>query len=217
MLKSAARIGSFFSKWLAEIVRQPALMVTLVVGPFLILLLVGMGIDLGGPRPRAIVVTPADGGSEAIDPLPEELDEVDIIQETTDLAAAQQRLRDGEADTVVVMPPDPLEAIQRGEHAPIDVYTNEIDPVARSYFNAYLRDQVSTLNEQAIEKAITEATAEIEGTGELLASARQFVGFVRDSEGAGRQPAGIAHPAQHHRPSNRERPARRLVHRPRPD
>jgi ABC-2 type transport system permease protein len=183
VLSSLTRIAAFFSKWMAEIIRQPALMLSLVVGPFLVLLLFGQGIDLGGPRPKAIVVRPADQGDQPIDPLPEELDEVEIVEETTDLASARESLRQGEADTVVVIPPDPLESIQRGEQAPIDVYTNEIDPVARSYFNAYLNDQVSKLNQQAIQKAIESAMTSVDDMDELLVNAREFLGFIRGAGG----------------------------------
>jgi ABC-2 type transport system permease protein len=183
MLGSLTRISSFFSKWMAEIVHQPALMVSLVVGPFALLLLFGQGVDLGGPRPKAIIVTPDNLGEQPIDPLPEELDEVEIVEQTSNLEAARDRLEEGDADTVVVLPPDPIEAIQRGEHAPINVYTNEIDPVARSYFSAYLNDQVASLNEQAIQKAIESALTSVEDMDELLASARDYLGFIRGAEG----------------------------------
>ena len=183
MGSSLTRISSFFSKWMAEGLHQPGLMLSLIVGPFLVLLLFGQGVDLGGPRPKAIVVTSPDSGAEAIDPLPAELDEVEIVEETSDLAAARESLRQGEADTVVVLPPDPLESIERGEQAPINVFTNEIDPVANSYYRAYLNDQVSKLNQQAIQKAIEEATASLGDIDELLASAREYVGFIRAADG----------------------------------
>ena len=39
MMRAITRTLSFFSTWMAEVVRQPALMLSLVVGPFLLLLL----------------------------------------------------------------------------------------------------------------------------------------------------------------------------------
>src|SRR5215207_2505670 len=41
LMGSITRTLSFFSKWLAEVFRQPSLMLTLVVGPFLLLLAFG--------------------------------------------------------------------------------------------------------------------------------------------------------------------------------
>jgi hypothetical protein len=50
MLRSVVRTLSFFSQWMAEVVRQPMLMATLVLGPFLILLLFGQGEQFGAPQ-----------------------------------------------------------------------------------------------------------------------------------------------------------------------
>ena len=72
MIGSLTRTMAFFSKWMAEIIRQPALMFTLIVGPFLVLLAFGQGVDIGGTRPRTIVVRPENAQGE-IQPLPDEL------------------------------------------------------------------------------------------------------------------------------------------------
>lgn len=61
-MRPITRTLAFFSKWMAEVVRQPALMVSLVAGPFLVLLAFGQGVDVGGIRPRIIVVEPATNG-----------------------------------------------------------------------------------------------------------------------------------------------------------
>ena len=43
MLKPIVRVSSFLGKEIREILRQPWLVVRLILGPFLILLLVGLG------------------------------------------------------------------------------------------------------------------------------------------------------------------------------
>ena len=59
MLSSLIRTLTFFNKWLADVVREPALLASLVLGPFLILLLFGAGAKVGAaPKPRAIIVEP---------------------------------------------------------------------------------------------------------------------------------------------------------------
>lgn len=56
--KSLIRISSFISKELTEIFRQPRLILTLVLGPFLIMFLFGMAYpDQGRTLRTTIVVT----------------------------------------------------------------------------------------------------------------------------------------------------------------
>ncbi|MEO6397255.1 MAG: ABC transporter permease [Tepidiformaceae bacterium] len=168
---------------MAEIVRQPALMFTLIVGPFLILLAFGQGVDIGGPRPRTIVVRPVDAQGE-IQPLPEELNaHIEVVGETSDLAQARRELEKGHADVVAVLPPDPIAVIRRGEHIPIQILTNEIDPVTKSYAKAYLGDQVAELNQRTIAKAIAEAQASVADVLKVLNEARPVLNSLRANQG----------------------------------
>ena len=180
---SLTRTLAFFSKWMAEIVRQPALMFTLIVGPFLVLLAFGQGVDIGGPRPRTIVVRPQNAQGE-IQPLPEELNaHIEVVGETTDLGAARRELEKGHADVVAVLPPDPIAVIRRGERIPIQILTNEIDPVTKSYAKAYLGDQVAELNQRTIAKAISEAQSSVGDVQKVLKEARPVLNALRANQG----------------------------------
>ncbi len=87
-MSSVIRTISFFTTWLAEFLRQPLLIATLLAGPFIILLCFGASVDVSGKKPRVIVVQSGEPG-DAIEPLPEELnDYVRVIDETDDLTAA---------------------------------------------------------------------------------------------------------------------------------
>ena len=183
MSGSLTRTLAFFSKWMAEIVRQPALMFTLIVGPFLVLLAFGQGVDIGGPRPRTIVVRPQNAQGE-IQPLPEELNaHIEVVGETTDLGAARRELEKGHADVVAVLPPDPIAVIRRGERIPIQILTNEIDPVTKSYAKAYLGDQVAELNQRTIAKAISEAQSSVGDVRKVLKEARPVLNSLRANQG----------------------------------
>src|SRR5215217_7988984 len=72
--RSVVRTLSFFSKWLAEVMRQPALMLSLVVGPFLLLLLFGEGVKLGAPLPKTVLVRDEGPQDQRMTPLRKELD-----------------------------------------------------------------------------------------------------------------------------------------------
>ncbi|MEZ4503941.1 MAG: ABC transporter permease [Dehalococcoidia bacterium] len=182
-MRPIIRTLSFFVKWLSEIARQPALMLLLVVGPFLVLLAFGRGVEIGGPKPRTIVVRTGEI-DQPIDPLPEELSQfVDLVRETDDAQAARADLLAGRADAVLIVPRDPLLFLDQGQHVPLQVLIGEIDPVRASYARAFLRDQVATLNQQTIAKTITEAQATIEETGPIVEDAGGYLDRIQAARG----------------------------------
>lgn len=177
MFRSITRVLSFFSQWLAEVVRQPWLMVSLVVGPFVILLLFGEGETVGAPKPRAVLVMPAGqpaGATLAVSP--QALSQyLTVVGTTTDEQQARSALVDGKADIVVSLPSDPTQALAQGKHVPLQVLTNEIDPVRESYADAYVRQQVAALNQQAIQKTIADAQAQMGQVHSFASQAQQYL------------------------------------------
>lgn len=78
-MRAFIRVSSFFEQWTAEVLRQPGLMFTLILVPFLLLLAFGDGVKIGGPRPRTIMVQSPDA-QQPIEPLLENLpEEVEIV------------------------------------------------------------------------------------------------------------------------------------------
>ncbi|MDQ3343201.1 MAG: hypothetical protein M3524_06470, partial [Actinomycetota bacterium] len=104
LARSAIRIQAFVRKELVEIVRQPRLVVTLVLGPFLILLLFGAGLRDEDPPVQAAIVAPEGGRLTALaqrfaDTSSRRLNITDI---SDDEQGALERLRRGQLDIVVV-------------------------------------------------------------------------------------------------------------------
>ncbi|MGE0540632.1 MAG: ABC transporter permease [Dehalococcoidia bacterium] len=183
-MRALTRTLSFFGTWMAEVVRQPALMLSLVVGPFLLLLLFGEGVKLGAPLPRTILVMPEDGQDERIDPVLDDLSRyLDIVAETHDVEDAKQRLIEGEADLVAVVPDAPLEQIRAGQRSPVVIYTAEIDPVRATYARTYIREQIAYLNQQTLNKAIGDAQASAAEVQGQLSRARELVATARSAQG----------------------------------
>src|SRR5215470_5400159 len=117
LFKRLIRISGFVGKETREVVRQPRLILSLLLGPFLILLLFGLGyVGLPGNL-RAILVVPNDPaytGHEA--DLRQQFGQggLTLLDITTDLTAAQNRLRAGETDVVIDLPADAADQIGRG-------------------------------------------------------------------------------------------------------
>jgi ABC-2 type transport system permease protein len=185
MLRSIARTLSFFSKWLAEVLRQPSLMLSLIIGPFLILLAFGEGIKSGVPQPRTLFVDRGPAGEpDRMRPIPQELNQyLTVVGQTRDIEEARSKLVHGEVDLVAVLPSDPMEAVRNGNHARIEILTNEIDPVRKSYAKAYINDQVATLNQKTIQKAIVDAQGSADDILGLVAQARRYLQLMRSVQG----------------------------------
>jgi ABC-2 type transport system permease protein len=173
-MSTVIRALSFIEQWLAEVLRSPALMFTLIVAPFLLLFAFGQGVKLTGPRPVTLLVQ--DSRSEHdITPLLDTLEDHVIFAGVTEsLPLAHRALRRGDIDAIVLVPDAPEQRIDAGEQVDIVVYTGEIDPVRRSYARAYMRDQVTALNQRTIGEVFAAAQTELDAIADLSAQAREY-------------------------------------------
>ncbi len=182
-MRSLVRVAGFFEQWWVEVIRQPGLMITLIVAPFLLLLAFGVGVMLDGPRPRTIIVQ-SSTSEQPIDELIEGLEQhVDLQGFEESLPLARRALERGQTDAVIVVPEDVQSYLDAGEQVPLQVLIGEVDPVRRSYARAYLRDQVAALNQKTVEEVVTAAQGEMGSTAELTAEARRYVDLLESARG----------------------------------
>ncbi len=172
---------AFFEQWASEVVRQPALMFTLVVAPFLLLFAFGAGVELGGPRPRTVVVQ-EPGAEDVLRPYIAELEQfVEFRGFADSLPLARRALERGEIDAVIVAPQDMEAFVETGEQIPLHVLIGEVDPVRRSYAHAYLRDQVAAINQRTIARMVEQAQAGAGDVGTLTSDARAYVDLLAEA------------------------------------
>src|SRR5690349_19010120 len=102
MFKPIIRLLSFFSKEVNEIRRQPKLVLSLLLGPFLILLLFGIGYQGERPLIRTVLVTPPQGLSFVnVNDLKQAIStNFTLVDVTSDADRAQAMLRAGQTDVV---------------------------------------------------------------------------------------------------------------------
>ncbi len=174
---------AFFEQWVGEVARQPALMFTLVVAPFLLLFAFGAGVELGGPRPRTVVVQ--EPGREAVlEPYLAELEQhLDFRGFVESLPLARRALERGEIDAVIVAPEDLESFIDTGERIPLHVLIGEVDPVRRSYARAYLRDQIAAINQRTVARVVEDAQQGVGNVDDLTTDARRYVDLLDDARG----------------------------------
>lgn len=131
MFKSVIRLLSFFSKEVNEIRRQPKLVLSLLLGPFLILLLFGVGYQGERPKIRTVLVVPQQGLQMIkVEDLQRAISaNFTLVDTTSDTQAAQAMLQTGQADVIETLPSDIEQILTSGKQATINFAYNEINPL----------------------------------------------------------------------------------------
>jgi ABC-2 type transport system permease protein len=125
---------AFVRKELFGNLRQPRLLLSLVVGPFLTLALFGLGYHGPGRYNTILVVPDEEGISTNVADYREVIKETfNLIEVTKNEAEARATLRKGGADVVIVVPGNALDEIYNGRHARFPVYYRSLSPVDSSY------------------------------------------------------------------------------------
>lgn len=174
MDKQIIRIVSFFTKEINEVRRQPRLVMSLLLGPSLILLLFGVGYRGGQPTMRAAIVVPPEQ-SEALDlAYLQELTganfQVDYFGNSRDEAMAL--LGAGEVDVVQVFPADIEERVLRGEQSAVEFTYNEINPFNEQWIQYLAYAQVGEINRQILVRNAGELQGEARDVNAQLADVR---------------------------------------------
>ncbi|MCX7791839.1 MAG: ABC transporter permease [Chloroflexaceae bacterium] len=150
------RARAYFLKEVNEIRRQPLLILSLIVGPLLVLILFGATYVNSTPRVRTAVVLPPGGASGISE---EQIREViglnfDLREITTDRASAEARLAAGDLDLVQIIPENAATALREGASPQIEFISNAINPLVEGWIQYLAYAEVNEIN-----KAILRATA----------------------------------------------------------
>ena len=157
--RRVVQVGGFVRKEIVAVARQPRLLLVLVAGPFVILLLFGLGYDQQQAVLRtAFVGPPGSIYEESLDQFTDELEQyVDNAGYSDDLVEAENRLRDGEIDAIVVFPSEPIDDILAGEQASITVLHDKIDPIQQIAVEVSSQVAVMEMNARILEEVVGQA------------------------------------------------------------
>jgi ABC-2 type transport system permease protein len=183
VLRFLIRIYAFISKELAEILRQTPLILTLVLGPFLILLLFGLGYRSEARPLRTVFVVNGDPEmQQQVEEYGKNLGPQLIYRGiTADQDAAFRDLRRGSIDVVVVVPPDARETIQNDQQAVVTLYHNEIDPYQIAYVEAFGEAYIGAINQRLLHSATTQGQQEAASIQESVKTTRSSVQSLRQA------------------------------------
>jgi ABC-2 type transport system permease protein len=158
LFKILTRILEFVGKELVEVVRRPGALASLILGPFLVMAIFGVGYS-GYRRPlNTVIVVPPESG------LPTDVEAyseisgagLEVTEITTDEASADQRLEEGTVDVVLVAPNDVEEQFRAGQQSTIQVRVNVVDPVDQNYTTFLARALEREVNRIVVERIAEE-------------------------------------------------------------
>ena len=169
MFKPIIRLLAFFSKEINEIRRQPRLVLSLILGPFLILLLFGAGYQ--GDRPllkTSLVVPPEMLNTAVLNDMTHAIQANFQIQNVgTDATVAVDTLVKGQVDVVEIIPPNIEKTAADGKQSQVEFKYNEINPLTEQWVQYLGYAQVTELNKtilrtqiDALKKQAEKASAE---------------------------------------------------------
>lgn len=162
MVKTLVHVFSFFWKEVSEIIRQPRLVLSLILGPFLVLLLFGVSFSGGIPLFRVALVVPQDSiPEEQLNNLKETIaDNFILVSSDDDEAAALERLRRDEVDIVQIIPTGIQQKLAEGEQSAIKFVYREVNPFDESWVKYLGSTQVSEVNRLLLVQTLTQVQEE---------------------------------------------------------
>jgi len=180
--RSLIRISAFLRKEIFEILRQPLLILTLVLGPFLILLFFGIGYRSEARALRTLfVVEPGSPLTGKIEEYATTLgSQLLFTGITDDLDAARARLQRGEIDLIVVVPADVLTRLQNNQQAVFTLYHHEIDPFQTNYITIFGRVYVEEINRRILRLITTLGQTDAADARQKLSEARAAAAALQD-------------------------------------
>lgn len=175
------RISSFLLKEMLEIARQPMLLVTLVLGPFLILLFFGIGFRNEPQALRTLFVVPA--GSPMTDRIEQYATtlgrQLIFVGITSDVDQAKARLASGDVDLVVIVPADPANTIRGNQQAVFDLLHQQINPLQADYVGVFGRVYVDEVNRRILRYITAAGQVDVENIESTLDVVRDNINTLK--------------------------------------
>lgn len=163
--KRIRRLQSFLVKEMLDIIQQPRLVLTLILGPFFILLIFGLGFTGKQGPATAIVVIPPD--AEFPLDIKEQLVRYEgfmpIHGVVDSREEALQALQARTVEIVAVLPSESQDTVLSGQKAVIDIFVDEYDPVRTQWLNYVSGFAAEDLNNQLLSMALSQGRDMLSG------------------------------------------------------
>lgn len=152
LAKSLTRIYSQVKKEILQIVRRPGTFLSLVVGPFLIMALFGLGYSGVRPPVETVIVVPQNVEISRDLAFYQSLagPSVHVQRVDSDPTAALDQLAKQQLGLVVIAPADGVQAVREGRRAKVELNFNEVDPGVTAYLSFLAVGITAELNKEIL-------------------------------------------------------------------
>ena len=156
--KSVFRILAQVRKELIQVRRRPGAFFSLVLGPFLIMAVFGLGYTGVERQLNTVIVVPPELN------LPRDVayyqglagPAFDIVEVADSADQAKADLAAQKLDLIVIAPADAVQKIQAGQQATIEIDMNSVNPAATSYAGFVAQVFNEKINEEIVKQAVAE-------------------------------------------------------------
>ena len=156
MFKPLIHLLAFFWKEVDEVLRQPRLVLSLILGPFLVLLLFGITYSGGIPKFRVALIVPPN--SIPADQLYKLKDAISVnftlVSLENDEVSAMEKLRNEEVDLIEILPTDVEQRIIHEQQSIFRFVYLEVNPANEAWIKYLGSTQVNEINRLFLVQAI---------------------------------------------------------------
>lgn len=197
MFKPIIRLLAFFSKEINEIRRQPKLVLSLILGPFVILLLFGAGYQGDRPLLRTyLVVPPSMLGTPVLEQMQQAIQaNFQVVGVSSDRTEAMDRLVKGDVEVVEVIPDNIQQTVLDGKQAQVDFKYNELNPLTEQWIQYLGYAQVTELNKTILRSQAEQVKQESANSNKELTDAKQQIDALKEGA-ASTNPKQVAESAR---------------------
>jgi ABC-2 type transport system permease protein len=156
--RAVNRVLTQLGKELIVVRRRPGALLSLVLGPFLVLALFGIGYTGVHSPLRTVLVVPSGISMPRDIATYQDIagPAVEIAGVTDQEAEARQLLADNRIDMLVVVPADAVQTFRAGNQVKLMVEVNEVDPVAVLYTDSVAGLMTKRINEEIVRQAVSQ-------------------------------------------------------------
>jgi len=169
------QIGTFLRKESLDVLHQPRLLLTLVIGPFAIMAVFGIGYKDTATPLRTLFVGPA--GSPLLEQVKTYANDIStsvtFVGTSNDPVDAERQLISGDVDLIVSFPDDPLATLLKGEQAPITVIHTRLDPIERTAIRFASQLAVDSINSKILAAIVESGRGFADPAAEVLGTANE--------------------------------------------
>lgn len=163
-MKFVTRVAAFLGKEIIEVIRRPGAILSLLLGPFIVMALFGFGY-VGRQPLQVIVVVPENSSLPHDTGFYQKLggNGLNIAAVTPDAEAAREKLRQKQVDLVAVAPTDAEQKFKEGKQSVIEIDYDIIDPVKSTIADTLARQLSAVVNQSIIERAVEQGQQQVAG------------------------------------------------------